>query len=590
MILTTGRIRDQWHTRTKTGKVRKLNQHIAQPFLEIHPHDAQSRHIHEGDVVVVSGARGTVRVHARLTDSIKEGVVFLPMHWGKILQRNFGRANNLTNSQYDPVSKEPDFKFSAVEVTKFTKAREKVIVVGAGAAAYRFIHTYRSLNQEDEIHVFSQEKYPFYDRVLLPEYVNNQLAWQDLAKFKNEQALDELNVQLHPANAIKTIDRDRKTVTDSVGRQHSYDRLLLATGSRAFVPSDVPVHLPGIFTMRNRENADRLKAYLPSEQAEVIIVGGGLLGLELAAALREMGVAITIVQLSSRLMQRQLDTTASAMLRERVEAMGIDLYTNDQVQLVETHEAGQPIAVRLRSGAALQCHAVVYAVGTRPTIELAQQAGLGCGRGIQVNEYLQSSDPAILAVGEIAEFQERLMGTTAAAEQQADIAARFLIGDLLSYYQGSVLMNILKFSRLDLCSVGLPDIPTDRAEDYEEITFLDRTRSYYKKCIIHQDRLVGAILMGDKNEFAEFKGLIESSIELGEKREQLLRSGSTRPAVKGPIVCSCGNVGKGNLTDAIQGGCRELRSLCETTGAGLGCGSCKPEMQVLLDESAAVRV
>ena len=588
LVLTTGRIRDQWHTRTKTGKVRKLNQHISQPFLEIHPDDARARHLKEGDVVVVRGVRGSVRVHARVTDAIKAGVVFLPMHWGKILQRDFGRANNLTNNHYDPVSKEPDFKFSAVQVAKFTKQKEKIVVVGAGAAAYRFINTYRSLNQEDEIHVFSQEKHPFYNRVLLPEYINDRLSWEDLIKFKTEQALDDLQVQVHSSTSIKAIDRDRKTVTDSHGKKHTYDRLLLATGSRAFVPPEVPIHLPGIFTMRNREHADRLKKYLPSEQAEVIIVGGGLLGLELAAALREMNVGVTIIQLSSRLMQRQLDSTASAMLREQVEAMGINLYTNDQVQLIETHRPKQPISVRLKSGTALRCHAVVYAVGTRPNIEIAQEAGLRCGRGIQVNGYLQSSDPDILAVGEIAEFQERLMGTTAAAEQQADTAARFLTGDLLSYYQGSVLMNILKFSRLDLCSVGLPDIPNYRPEEYEEITFLDRARSYYKKCIIHKDRLVGVILMGDKNEFAEFKSLIESSIELGEKREQLLRSGSTRPALKGAVVCSCGNVGKGNLTDAIRDGHCELRSLCEATGAGLGCGSCKPEVQTLIDEHLAI--
>ena len=583
LVLTTGRIRDQWHTRTKTGKVRKLNQHIAQPFLEIHPDDARARQVSEGDVVVVSGTRGSVRVHARIADSIKRGVVFLPMHWGKILQETFGRANNLTNNHYDPVSKEPDFKFSAVQVAKFKKKKEKLIVVGAGAAAYRFLNTYRSLNQEDEIHVFSQEEHPFYDRVLLPEYVNSQLQWQDLMKFKNEQSFDDLRVVLHPANAITAIDRQSKTVTDSQGKQHTYDRLLLATGSRAFVPPDAPVHLPGIFTMRNRKNADRLRAYLPPSEAHVIIVGGGLLGLELAAALREMRVDVTIVQLSSRLMQRQLDTTASAMLRERVEAMDINLYTNDQVQLIEKHRAQQPISVRLKSGTALQCHAVVYAVGTRPNIELAQQAGLDCGRGIRVNGYLQSSDTDILAVGEIAEHQERLMGTTAAAEQQAETAARFLTGDLLSYYQGSVLMNILKFSQLDLCSIGMPEIPNQQAEDYEEITFLDRSRSYYKKCIIYQDRLVGAILMGDKNEFAEFKGLIESGTELGEKREQLLRSGSTRPPLQGPVVCSCGNVGRGNLSEAIRAGHQELRTLCEATGAGLGCGSCKPEVQTILE-------
>jgi ferredoxin-nitrate reductase len=161
LILTTGRIRDQWHTMTKTGKVNKLRQHIDKPFLEIHPHDALVRNIKEGDVVVIENARGTVRVCAKVTDEIKKGVVFLPMHWGKILAKDHARANNLTSNIVDPISKEPDFKFSAVEVVKFEKPVEKVIIAGAGAAAYRFICSYRSLNVDDEIQVFSKEKYPF---------------------------------------------------------------------------------------------------------------------------------------------------------------------------------------------------------------------------------------------------------------------------------------------------------------------------------------------------------------------------------------------------------------------------------------------
>lgn len=589
LILTTGRIRDQWHTMTRTGKVKKLKQHISEPFLEIHPEDARERGIKEEDVTVVQNLRGKVRLKAKITTDIKKGVVFLPMHWGKILQRDFGRANNLTQNLYDPVSKEPDFKFSAVQVEKFKKGRQKIIIVGAGAAAYRFINTYRELNQEDEIHVFSKEQHPFYNRVLLPEYVNERLRWQDLMKFKTAMEFDQLNVHLHPANAIAAIDRQQKTVTDAAGNQHIYDILLMATGSRAFVPADVPIHLPGIFTMRNRENADRLKAYLPAG-GHVLIVGGGLLGLEMAAALSEINMQVTIVQLSSRLMERQLDTTASMLLREKVEEMGVHLYVNDQVQLIEPHAPGEPIQIRLKSGKALTCHAVVYAIGTRPNIELAKEAQLACGRGVQVNDYLQTSDPSVFALGEIAEHQEKLLGITAAAEQQADTAARFIAGDLLSIYRGSVPMNILKFSHLDLCSIGLPEVPHQHREEYEEIVFLDKARAYYKKCIIHQDRLVGAILMGDKSEFAEFKSLIESEIELGDKREKLLRSGGGSKEVKGEIICSCGNVGKGNLTEAIQGGCHQLHTLCQSTGAGLGCGSCKPEVKALLDEHLQVTV
>ena len=586
LILTTGRVRDQWHTMTRTGKVNRLKTHISKPFLEIHPYDAGERGIREGDTVVISNARGEVRVHAKITDTIKRGMVFLPMHWGKKLGRDFSRANNLTNNVYDPVSKEPDFKFSAVQVEKYKKPKQRIVVVGAGAAAYRFINTYREVNQEDEIAVFSKEKYPFYNRVLLPDYISDHLSWEALLKFA-EGEFEQLNVKLYAGRSVDEINRVHKTVMDSKGQIHDYDILVMATGSRAFVPNDVPMHLPGIFTMRSREDADGLKAYLNGE-GHVLIVGGGLLGLELAAALREVDIQVTIVQLASRLMERQLDPVASMLLREKVEEMGVQIYMNNQVQHIEMGEELNQVCARLKSGKSITCNAVVYAIGTRPNIELAKEAGLACGRGVVVNDYLQTSDPTIFAMGEIAEHNRGLNGITAAAEQQADVAARFIAGDMLSTYQGSVFMNILKFSNLDLCSLGMVEVPHNHAEDYEEIVFIDKAQTYYKKCIIHQDRLVGAILMGDKTEFAEYKTLIENKTELADKRAQLLRAGGNSQKVLGELVCSCGNVGRGNIEQAIEGGCNEFRQLCQHTGAGLGCGSCKPEVKNILENKLLV--
>ncbi len=579
LILTTGRIRDQWHTMTRTGKVNKLNKHIDKPFLEIHPDDAAERGITEGAPVEVNGLRGSVRVNAKLTENIKKGVVFLPMHWGKILENSFGRSNNLTNKTFDPTSKQPGFKYSAVQVELFKKPKQKVVIVGAGAAAYRFINSYRDLNAEDEIHVFSKEEYPFYNRVLLPEYVNEHKKWEDLLKFKYGE-FEELNVHLHTSTSIEQINRESKEILDSNGVSHSYDVLILATGSRAFVPNNVPMHAPGLFTMRDRNSADGLKKYLNNE-GHVLIVGGGLLGLELASALREIDIDVSIVQLSTRLMERQLDTMASILLRQMIEEMGVNVYTNDEVYSIRSHEDDKKISADLKSGKTLECNAVVFAIGTRPNNELAREANLKCGRGIIVNDYLQSSDPSIYAMGEIAEHNQKMNGTTAGAEEQADIAARHVAGDLSSLYKGTVPMNILKFPELDLCSIGLPDAPASM-EDYDEIIFIDKAQKYYKKCIIHNDRLIGAILMGDKSEFAEFKELIENEVELSEKRMELLRSGEKGEPLMGQLVCSCNNVGTGNIEKAIKEGCTTLAETCQSTGAGLGCGSCKGEIQQIL--------
>ena len=581
LILTTGRVRDQWHTMTRTGKVAKLNKHIDRPYLEIHPYDAEQRGITEGAPVKVINARGEVQVAAKITENIKKGVVFLPMHWGKKLNHDLNRANNLTSDSVDPKSKQPGFKFAAVEVGLYQPPKQKIVVIGAGAAAYRFVNTYREFNKQDEIHVFSKEKWPFYNRVLLPDYVNETKQWEDLVKYTSEE-LEQLDLSLHPSNPIASIDRTSKTVIDSHGHTHGYDTLIMATGSRAFVPPNAPMNLPGVFTMRDRINADDLKKQV-CPGSHVLIIGGGLLGLELAAALTEVQVNSTIVQLGSRLMERQLDPVASAMLREYVEDLGVRVFTNDEVTEI-SENTNQLLRVSLKSGNAVTANAVVYAIGTRPNTEIAVQAGLSCGRGVKVNDYLQTSDPNIFALGEIAEHRQKMNGITAAAEQQADICARFIAGDPSQFYVGTIPMNILKFPSLDLCSVGIPEIPTN-GKGYSEITFLDREALFYKKCIIHNDKLVGTILLGDKAEFAEYKELIDSGTELSEKRLQLLRSGQAPVAVKGKLVCSCNNVGEGNLTEAIQQGSENLNSLCQATGAGLGCGSCKSEVKRLINKT-----
>ncbi|AOW20351.1 nitrate reductase [Urechidicola croceus] len=590
LVLTTGRIRDQWHTRTRTGKVNRLDTHIPSPYLEINGVDAFERNIKDGDIAIIKNGRGEVRVKVKFGYDIRKGVVFMPMHWGKILDNDFGRANNLTNNLIDPISKEPDFKYSAVEVIKFKKPKQKICIIGAGAAAYRFVQSYRERNYDDEIVVFSKENNPFYNRVLLPEYVSDELTWDQLEKLKKGE-IDKLKVQLFSGVLIKNIDRENKIILDSNGESHKYDLLIMATGSRAFVPSNVQLDMPGRFTLRSRIDAERLRYHLestglPEEKQHVVIVGGGLLGLELAATLNKKKIQITIIQRASRLMERQLDLIASRLLAEDVQERGIQIYFDNEVNTVFEDQSSNGLEITLKTGKIIRGNAIVYAIGTIPNIELARQSKLNTRRGVIVNQHLQTSDPSIFALGEIAEFNNFLYGITSAAEQQANIAVNYILGDLGSSYSGSVLMNILKFEDLDLCSIGMVTIPKND-NSYEEIIFMDMNKRYYKKCIIHNDRLVGAVLMGDKNEFAEFKTLIEDEIELADKREVILRSSKSSVPVKGKLVCSCSQIGEGNLEEEIMKGCTDFDQLCKNTGAGLGCGSCKPEVKDILKMSLA---
>ncbi|MEC3878219.1 molybdopterin-dependent oxidoreductase [Parapedobacter sp. 10938] len=579
-ILTTGRIRDQWHTMTKTGKVSKLTQHIKEPQLEIHQNDARRLGIEEGQLVAVTSRRGHVRVKATIGNTIKPGCVFLPMHWGKRWESDLNRANNLTNPLLDPISKEPDFKFCAVHVAPYKKTFERIVIVGAGAGAFGFVKAFRAINTVDDITVLSNEDLPFYNRVMLPHYVSGDQQWRELVKMQDAEEQDVYRINHIRGVTVTHIDRATKCVEDSRGVKTPYDVLILGTGSRPTMPKGIPT-MPGIFSMRRRADADNLRKFLRKD-ASVVIIGGGLLGLEMAASLCEMGMKITVVQRVSRFLNRQLDALGSQMLHEEMVELGCDVYYNDEVQLY--YGRNKVNKVELKSGRQIKCDAVIVAIGTTPNIELAKAAGLQCHRGVVVNNRLQTSAPSIYAIGEIAEFEGTRYGITAAAEQQGAVVARYHHGDVGSVYEGSVFMNIIKIQGFDLCSIGLVDCPDD---SYEEIVFIDKAKRYYKKCIIHQDRLVGAILIGDKNEFLEFKDLITNKTELSEKRLQLLRSGSTKEPVIGKLVCSCNQVGEGNLNNLIQSGCTELDALCEASGAGSGCGSCRPQVAAILEACLA---
>jgi ferredoxin-nitrate reductase len=549
--------------------------------LEIHPTDAKKLDIETGDLLVVRSRQGEVRVPASVSIGIKPGVVFLPMHWGKISGNDLNRTNNITNKRVDPISKEPDFKFTAVAVERYKKPKQHIVIIGAGAGAFGFVRSFRQLNSDDQLTIFSKENFPFYNRVMLPDYISGVQSWEQLIKMKDEEE-PGYNIRLLRGTSIEMINREEKYVMDSNGCRTGYDILIMATGSRAAIPQNVP-RLKGIFTMRSRTDADEFIEHVPSN-GHVVIVGGGLLGLELAASLRESGIRITIIQRISRFLDRQLDHVGSQMLHDEMIDQGCTIYYNDEVQ--QYYGSEELTAIRLKSGHFIECDALVLAIGTVPNIELARSAGLDCQRGVIVNDRLQSNDPNIFAIGEIAELNGFLYGITAAAEQQAEIVARYLAGDISVQYKGSLLMNIIKIHGFDLCSLGIPDCPNET--DYEEIIFIDKAKRYYKKCIIHHDRLVGAILIGDKSEFQEFRELISGKIELSEKRIQLLRSGRKSEPVIGKLVCSCNNVGDGNILRKFHEGNFTLPSVCKATGAGTGCGSCRPEIEKILKNAESV--
>ncbi len=586
LVLTTGRIRDQWHTMTRTGKVAKLRSHDPQARLDMHPGDAAARDIGEGNLVTVCSPRGEVRLRARLTEDIKPGVVFLPMHWGRILDRDDVRANNLTEARWDPISKEPDLKFTTVEVVRFQSPRRKIVVVGAGAAALAFLRAYRQDNQDDEIVVFSKEEIPFYDRVRLPGIVESNADWQSLVVLGRDEA-ESLRVQVSSPCAIVEVDRAQKRVLDSRRQWHGYDVLVLATGSRAAWPKDTPKNQRGLHALRSFADAQDILRSVATGRS-VAIVGGGLIGIELGAVLRAKGLDVHIIQRSAQLMNKQLDEVAAEILRDELVDRGIHIHFLEQVVMWKGE--GWIDEVFLASGKILRDVTLIYAMGTVPNVELAGACGLMVNRGVVVDLAMRTSDPDILALGEIAELDGQLHGITAAAEEQAWVAAAALAGDAQAVYQGSMAQNLVKVDGLAVVSLGIARPPADDLS-YEEIVYLDRASRVYRKCVIRNDRLVGALLVGDNSDFVQLRDLIRSGEELGARRAALLRGNSrTSPRVGGKIVCSCTSVDEGAIGQACERGATTLRTLMDATGAGTGCGSCRPEIASILKTRTAAPV
>lgn len=583
LILTTGRLRDQWHTMTRTGKVTKLRQQDDAPFVEAHPQDAARLGLRDGQPVRVRSARAELTARLRVADTIKCGTLFMPMHFGRAFHGELARVNLLTSPLRDPRSKEPDFKYTAVSLRAVRQPRRQIVVVGGGAAALHFITTYRAINTEDGITVIARETDGFYNRIHLPEYIGGRRAWHDLVTCAPAQARD-LDVRVVTGTEAESIDRTARCVTDAAGRRHYYDVLVIATGSRAAMPPGAPLVLEGAHTLRSRPDAEALKAgAVPGARA--VVVGGGLLGIETAAALVARGARVTLLHRSARLMGAQLNDIASRLLVEELAALGIDVILQDSVRHV--HGDTRVRGVRTAAGRYLPCDVLLYAVGTCPNDALARAAGLPCGEGVTVDEAMRTADPAIYAIGEVAEHAGMRHGTTLAAQQQAEIAAARIAGDPWAVYRGTPGVHVLKVHGLALATLGQTNVPPGAAADYEEATYLDERERTYLRCVIRDNVLVGAVLVGDTTLLPRFKELIETGAELDGERRGLLRpgGGSPRAPMRGRLVCSCNQVGEGNIADAITAGCCDIASICAKTRAGTGCGSCRPEVAQILNRT-----
>jgi nitrite reductase (NADH) large subunit len=458
--------------------------------------------------------------------------------------------------------------------------KEKLVLVGNGMAGMQTIEELLKLDPEKyDITVFGSEPYGNYNRILLSPVLAGEKSLDDIM-IHDEAWYAERGITLHKGVEITEIDRRRRRVVAADGSSADYSRLLLATGSKPFI-LPVPGHdLPGVVTFRDIDDVNRLLAASEEKQIAVVI-GGGLLGLEAANGLAARGMHVTVIHLMETLMERQLDAAAGRMLRRSLEDRGFSFLM--PAKTAEIIGKDRACGVRLEDGTEVAADIVVMAVGIQPNADLAQQAGLHCERGIVVNDTMQTFDARIYAGGECVQHRGVSYGLVAPLFVQAKVCANHLAELGYARYPGSVTSTKLKVSGIDVFSAG----EFAGGADTEEIVFQDKARGVYKRLLIEDNRIRGAVLYGDTVDGSWYFNLMRDGSDVTDLRERLLfgrsRLGSSGHGLQDAVaemgpeeeVCGCNGISKGEIVRAITE--KNLYTLAEVrahTKASSSCGSC----------------
>ncbi|HEY3042442.1 MAG TPA: FAD-dependent oxidoreductase [Vicinamibacterales bacterium] len=478
-------------------------------------------------------------------------------------------------------------------------SKRHLVVVGNGMAGARLVEDVLARGGGDRfrISVFGDEPCGNYNRILLSGVLAGSHRSDDI--FLNPLSWYEANaVTLHAGVRVESIDVPSRQVHGANGLVEPYDALVIATGSRPLVPridglsANVGSGLSrtvgfknGIFVFRTLEDCDRILAHA-QHASRAAVIGGGLLGLEAAKGLLNGHLDVHVIHLMPHLMETQLDAPAARVLQRQLEQMGLHVHLEQATTAVlgEHHVTG----LSFLDGSTLECDMVVIAAGIRPNVELAVKAGLPVARGIIVGDDLACPGTQdVYAVGECAEHRGRVYGLVAPLWEQTQVLADRLTGrNTDAVYTGSRLSTKLKVAGVDLAVMGEKDAVE---EDDEVVSYAEPSRGIYKKLVVRNGRLAGALVMGDGAIVPSLLHAYAESTLLADNRAELLfRNFEIRPQASDVIpdtaqICNCNAVSKAQIIECVLAGARSLSAVCEATRAGTGCGSCKPEVQEIVD-------
>lgn len=464
---------------------------------------------------------------------------------------------------------------------RIAMSKPVLVVAGHGMVGHHFLQQLveRDLHQQYHVVVFGEEQAPAYDRVHLSEFFSGRSA--ESLSLVEDGFFEKTGIELRLGHEIVHIDRSKRYVVDKQGHQTPYDRLVLATGSYPFVPPIPGNDAPGCLVYRTLDDLASIKAC--AEQGRVgVVVGGGLLGLEAANALKHLGLQTHVVEFAPRLMGVQLDEGGAAMLRRKITALGVQVHTGKTTQEIVAGSEHR-YAMKFSDGSELDTDLVLFSAGIRPRDQLARECGLDIGPrgGIVIDEQCRTSDADIYAIGECALWNGQIFGLVAPGYQMARTLADTLCGNDVAF-RGADMSTKLKLLGVDVASLGDAHGNTPDSQSY---SWIDGPAEVYKKIVVSADGkyLLGAVLVGDSSEYSTLLPMMLNQIPLPGQPEALILPASSAATPKGlgvaalpdsAQICSCHNVSKADICSAVQNGCGDMSAIKSCTKAATGCGGC----------------
>ncbi len=475
--------------------------------------------------------------------------------------------------------------------------KQRLVMVGNGPVGHKFLETIVASGKAEQydITVFGEESLVAYDRVHLTAWFETRKA--ESINMVAEGFYESNAITVHSGDKVVAIDREKQIVISEKGLKCNYDKLVLATGSYPFVPP-VPGHdREECYVYRTIEDLEKMTA--AAEQSKVgVVVGGGLLGLEAAKALKDLGLKTHVVEFAPRLMAVQVDDGGGSLLRKKIEDLDVSVHTQKNTQNISEGEECK-LKMSFADGEELETDMIVFSAGIRPQDELARQSDLEIGErgGITIDDNCLTSDKNIYAIGECALWGGRIFGLIAPGNEMARVAAEHLTSTGESLFQGADMSTKLKLMGVDVASIGDAHANTPGAKSY---TYIDEQKEVYKKIVVSEDGklLLGGVLIGDAEDYGNLLQFALNQIELPENPDQMILpsydgSGSVGLGVEAlpetATICSCNNITKGDLSEAVANGAHTLGDLKSVTTAATGCGGCAALVgQVLNAELASL--